>query len=188
MDAGLHLQSDMRALSFLVLFAVLPTEIAVGADNTHPYRSRLKRATVGKIALVRVAVGAGIAQIRNAPEKYGGGPEGFAKRLGSGFATHAVKTTVEHVVAARLHEDLNYHRSDKEGIAPRVAYALTSTVIIRNTGNGKRRPAAGRLAGNAAAGAFMQGVLAAGSGAATAGLGLAAEAGVNVVREFLPRR
>jgi len=45
--------------------------------------------------------------------------------------------------------------------------------------------AAGRLAGHAAAGAFTQGALAAGSGASTAGIGLAAEAGANVVREFV---
>ena len=97
-------------------------------------------------------------------------------------------TTVEHAVAARLHEDLNHHRSTKHGVAPRLAHALTSTVITRNTKTGKRTPAAGRLAGNAAAGAFTQGVLAAGSGASTAGIGLAAEAGANVVREFVPRR
>ena len=48
--------------------------------------------------------------------------------------------------------------------------------------------AAGRLAGHLAAGAFPQGALAAGSGASTAGIGLAAEAGVNVVREVAPRR
>ena len=61
-------------------------------------------------------------------------------------------------------------------------------MVTRNTKNGKRTPAAGRIAGNAAAGAFTQGALAAGSGASAAGIGLAAEAGTNVVREFAPRR
>lgn len=126
--------------------------------------------------------------MRNTPRKYGGGVTGFGKRLGSGFATNAVKTTVEHGVAAKLHEDLHYHRSTKHGVAPRLAHALKSTVVTRDTRNGKRRPAAGRLAGHAAAGAFTQGVLAAGSGASTAGIGLGAEAGANVVREFVPRR
>jgi hypothetical protein len=129
-----------------------------------------------------------VAQLRKSPRKYGGGASGFGKRLGAGFATNAVKTTVEHGVAARLHEDLNYHRSTKHGVAPRLAHALTSTVVTRNTETGKRTPAAGRLAGNAAAGAFTQGALAAGSGVSTAGIGLAAEAGANVVREFAPRR
>jgi hypothetical protein len=76
-----------------------------------------------------------------------------------------------------LYEDLNYHRSTRHGVAPPLPHALTSAVVTRNTKNGKRTPAAGRLAGHAAAGAFTQGVLAAGSGASTAGIGLAAEGG-----------
>ncbi len=108
--------------------------------------------------------------------------------MGAGFATNAVSQTVEHGVAAKLHEDLHYHRSNKRGVAPRLGYALKSTVITRNTRTGKRTPAAGRLAGHAAAGAFTQGVLAVGSGASTAGIGVAADAGANVVREFVPPR
>jgi hypothetical protein len=61
-------------------------------------------------------------------------------------------------------------------------------VITHNTRTGKRTPAVGRLAGHAAAGAFTQGVLAAGSGAATAGVGLGVDAGANVAREFIPPR
>src|SRR5436305_10650139 len=91
-------------------------------------------------------------------------------------------------MAAKLHEDLHYHRSNKHGVGPRLGYALKSTVVTRNTKTGKRAPAAGRIAGHAAAGAFTQGALAAGSGASTAGVGLAADAGANVAREFGPRR
>jgi hypothetical protein len=90
-------------------------------------------------------------------------------------------------VAARLHEDLHYHRSTKTGFAPRLGHALKSSVITRNTRNGKHRAAVGRLSGHAAAGAFSQAALHAGSGAATAGIGLGAEAGANVAREFWPR-
>ena len=154
----------------------------------HPYRTRWKKSVAGKGALARVTAGAGVAQLRNKPAKYGGGISGFGKRLGAGLATNAVGRTAEHVVAARLHEDLNYHRSNKKGVAPRLGYALKSTVVTRDTRNGRKRPAAGRLAGHAAAGAFTQGVLAAGSGASTAGIGLAADAGANVVREFIPRK
>jgi hypothetical protein len=95
---------------------------------------------------------------------------------------------VEHGVAAKLHEDLHYHRSQKHGVGPRLGYALKSTVVTRNNQTGKPTPAAGRLAGHAASGAVTEGVFAAGSGAATAGIGVAADAGANVVREFAPRR
>lgn len=156
--------------------------------SRHPYRKHWKHSVVGKGAVGRVTAGAAIGQARNYPRKYGGGAAGFGKRMGAGFASNAVGRTVEHGVAAKLHEDLHYHRSNKHGVGPRLAYAMKSTVITRDTRTGKSRPAAGRIAGHAAAGAFTQGVLAAGSGAATAGVGVAADAGANVAREFAPRR
>jgi len=142
---------------------------------------------LAKKAIAGVTVGAGIGQLRNRPKKFGGGVAGFGKRLGAGAATHAVKTTVEHGIAAKLHEDLHYHRSNKSGVGPRLGHALTSTVVTRNTRSGKRGPAVGRISGHAAAGAVSQGLLTGASGAATAGVGLAAEAGANVAREFWAR-
>jgi hypothetical protein len=176
------------ALAVLITLLAAAVEGAARKKTAHPYRTRWKHATIGKGAMGRVAIGAGVGQLRNSPRKYGGGISGFGKRLGAGFATNAVGKTVEHGVAAKLHEDLDYHRSNKQGVFPRLGYALKSTVVTRNTKSGKKRPAAGRLAGHAASGAFTQGVLAAGSGASTAGIGLAADAGANVVREFVPRR
>jgi hypothetical protein len=179
-----------KALAVALLLTLFAPCVVGAAQNStsHPYRKRWKEAVVGKRAMGRVAAGAAIGQLRNSPKKYGGGIAGFGKRLGAGFATNAVGRTVEHGVAARLHEDLDYHPSNKKGIGPRLGYALKSTVVTHDTKTGEQRPAAGRLAGHAAAGAFTQGVLAAGSGAATAGIGLAADAGANVVREFVPRR
>jgi hypothetical protein len=155
--------------------------------HTHPYRKHWKQSTFGKQALGGVVAKAGVGQLRGHPRNYGGGAAGFGKRLGAGFAAHGVKTTVEHVVAAPLHEDLHYHRSSKHGFGPRLGYALKSTVITHNTRSGKRQPAVGRLSGHAAAGAVSQAALHAGSGATTAGVGLAADAGANVAREFWPR-
>jgi hypothetical protein len=181
----------MRAALLLAIVVLLPVGVvhaATGKKTNHPYRRSLKHETVGKGALGRVTAGAGINQLRGKPSKYGGGVAGFGKRLGAGFAGNAVNQTVKHGVAAKLHEDLHYQRSNKHGVAPRLGYALKSTVITRNTRTGKQTPAAGRIAGHAAAGAFTQGVLAAGSGASTAGIGLAADAGSNVAREFIPPR
>jgi hypothetical protein len=83
-----------------------------------------------------MAAGAGVSQARHEPKQWGGGAVGFGKRTGAGFATHGVKTTVEHAVAAPLHEDLHYHRSNKRGFGPRLGYALKSTVVTRNTKTG----------------------------------------------------
>ena len=180
----------VRRIAQLVLIAVslAAADAAVTPRrNTHPYRKHWKHSTVGKGALGGVAAKAGVGQLRGSPRNYGGGAAGFGKRLGGGLATNAVKTTVEHTVAARLHEDLHYHPSNKKGVAPRLGYALKSTVVTRNTRSGKRRPAVGRISGHAAAGAVSEAALHAGSGASTAGIGLGAEAGANVAREFWPR-
>ena len=174
-------------IATLMLFPIGAVNTAVPSKQQHPYRRHWKHETFGKQAVTGVAAGAGVAQLRHSPRGFGGGAAGFGKRIGSGFATHSVKTTVEHAVATPLHEKLHYERSTKHGFGPRFGHALKSTVITRNTKTGKHTPAAGRLAGHAAAGAVSQAWLTAGSGASTAGLGLAADAGANVAREFWPR-
>jgi len=177
----------VRVLHFIAaVVCISGAALGATAYRSHPYRQHWKESVVGKRALGRVAVGAAIGQARNHPKNYGGGIAGFGKRLGAGFASNAVGRTVERGLAAKLHEDLHYQRSNKHGFGPRLAYALKRTVITTNTRTGKATPAAGRIAGHAAAGAFSQGVLAAGSGAATAGIGLGADAGANVAREFIP--
>jgi hypothetical protein len=181
----------MRRIAELALIA---TSFAVAhaavnpPQNEHPYRTDWKRATFGKAALAGTAAKAGVGQLTGHPQNYGGGAAGFGKRVGAGFAAHAVETSVEHLVAAPLHEELQYHPSGKTGFGPRLWYALKSTVVTRNTKTGKNVPAVGRLSGNAAAGVVSQVALHAGSGAATAGFGLGFHAGTNVAREFWPRK
>lgn len=175
-----------------ILLATMWTSVsisqAVVSEARHPYVQHWKKSTFGKRAVAGVVGRAGVSQLTNHPRQWGRGPSGFGKRVGAGFATHTVMTTVEHAVAAPLHEDLQYHHSNKRGVGPRLEHALVSTVVTRNTRTGRRTPAAGRISGHAAAGAFSQAALAGGSGAATAGVGLAADAGANVAREFWPRR
>src|SRR5579863_3887736 len=187
---------SVRRLAQLVLAAVSLAAANAAPDQpkpdqpkqeAHPYRKHWKQSIVGKAGVSGVMVKAGIGQLLGHPRNYGGGLEGFGKRLGAGFTTHVVKTTVEHAIAAPLHEDLIYHPSNMTGFRPRVLYALKSTVITHSTRSGKAHPAVGRLSGHAAAGVVSQLALHAGSGAATAGVGLAAEAGLNVAREFWPR-
>src|SRR5262245_24225329 len=143
----------MRIIIVLLTLMLAPASMldAAVSGQRHPYVRHWKGSTFGKRPVAGVAARAGIAHLRNQPPQWGGGAAGYGKRLGAGFGTHAVKTTVEHAVAAPLHENLQYHRSTKSGVAPRLGHALTSTVVTRNTKTGKRVPAAGRLSGNAAA-------------------------------------
>ena len=176
-------------LVFALLVLIAGNASAVGHQPTpHPYRRHWKESLTSKQAILGTAVGAGIGQARGDSRKYGGGVAGFGKHVGLGYATHAVGSTVEHLVAAQLHEDLHYHPSTRKGFGPRLKHALVSTVVTRNTRSGKHQVAAGKLSGSAASGAFAQAVLPGVSGASTAGLGLAAVAGTNVAREFWPHK
>jgi hypothetical protein len=179
--------SRIAQFAFLAILLANSKAAVIQPHDAHPYRKHWRHSTFGKKAIGAVVAGAGVGQLSRQPRNYGGGAAGFGKRLGAGFASHGIKTTVEHAVAAPLHEDLHYHRSSQRGFGPRLGHALKSTVITRNTKSGKRRPAVGRLSGHAAAGAVSQAALHAGSGASTAGVGLAAEAGANIGREFWPR-
>jgi hypothetical protein len=177
-------------LIFALLVFIAGNAWAVGHQpvRRHPYRRHWKESLTSKQAILGTVVFAGIGQARGDSRKYGGGVAGFGKHVGLGYATHAVGSTVEHLVAAPLHEDLDYHPSNRKGFGPRLKYALVSTVVARNTHTGKHQVAAGRLSGSAASGAFAATVLPAASGASTAGFGLAAVAGTNVAREFWPRK
>src|SRR5437588_9306959 len=118
----------MRVLVILAMVLALTSGLhATVSSSRHPYVKHWKKSTVGKRATAGVAARAGVGQLRNRPRKWGTGASGFGKRLGAGMGTHAVKTTVEHGVAAPLHEDLHYHRSNNTGVAPRLGHALAST-------------------------------------------------------------
>ena len=170
------------AILLAMMLGLASMSQAVAPPQRHPYVKHWKKSTIGKRPVAGAVARAGVGTLRK-----GGGASGFGKRVGTGLATNAVETSVEHAMAAKLHEDLHYHRSNQRGVAPRLKHALVSTVVTRNTKTGRRTPAAGRISGHAAAGAVSQAALAGGSGASTAGIGLGAVAGANVAREFWPR-
>ena len=83
---------------------------------------------------------AGVQQLRKKPSKYGAGLTGFGKRLGASFAANAVNKTVEHAVAAKLHEDLDYHRAPLRhawgiGVRPRSATSRASRLWKQTAGS-----------------------------------------------------
>lgn len=180
-------------LVFTCVFAVLPVSAAQPAkgrrETVHEYRHRL----VGKRSLAMAAGSAGLGQIRNHPREWGQGPAGFATRFGSALGTHMVKETIQFGVAAWHHEDPHYYRSDLHGTLPRLGYAVKSTFIVPRTNKPGKTVAASRLSGAFGAGlisrvwqpATTAGV---GAGFASGGIMLGADVGMNVAREFWPRK
>jgi hypothetical protein len=137
------------------------------------------------------ALHAGVNQVRRSPHQWGGGPVGFAERFGSSLGTHVAKNAIELGVAAAHNENLKYQPSNKHGTLPRLGYAVKHTFIVpRRTKPGKT-VALGRISGNMGAGAISQAWMPAagvGAGVATGGIGLGADVGANVAREFWPRK
>ncbi len=158
----------------------------------HPYRHEFVQRTIGKKAIIPVVGGATFHQIINSPHEWGSGAAGFGKRLGSSFGGNLVKTSIELPVAALRHEDLHYYPSDKTGFVPRLNHALVSTVITRKTTTGDKTVATGKISGALGGGLIASAWQPAGfsvaGGAASGGITLGAAAGVNVAREFWPRK
>ena len=142
-------------------------------------------------ALLFPAVQAGLNQARNRPQAWGQGVEGYGRRFGSAYGQHLIGSTVSNAIAFGLHEDNRYFKSGKTGVG-RLSYAITSTLLARHD-DGSRFISFSAIGGGAA-GAFIsrawqpRSANSAGDGAVSFGYTIAARAGVNVLREFLPRR
>jgi hypothetical protein len=155
---------------------------------------RYRRKVVNKNALIGSGANAAFGTARNRPHEWGRGPVGAAKRFGSSLGQHVAKESIQLGVAAARHENLRYQRSNKRGTLPRMGYAVKHTFIVPKTNKpGKKTVALGRISGNMGAGMLSrawQPASAAGLGAglASGGIGLGADVGMNMAREFWPRK
>jgi hypothetical protein len=179
-----------RTTCVVIGFLLLgPGLLPVGAEQSpaSEYAHRLFNPASG----VRSAVAAGIDQAAGTPSEWGGGIKGFGRRLGSAFGTHIIRSTIHFGVSKMLHEELDYHRSEKQGFRPRFTYALVATVVTRKTTTQKQTVAVGEISGILGGGLISRlwhpvRFHTVGSGLSSAGIGFAAEAGMNVMREFWP--
>jgi len=183
----------MRANIAIVTLVTAGLAAAEAPPQAHPYRKQYMHETFGKKAYIGTAGRAAFGQALNRPHEWGRGPSGFGKRLASGFATHVVKNSIQYGVASIRHEDLEYHRSTKRGFGPRLQHALVSTVVTHKTTTGQRTVAAGRISGAMGSGLISRAwqparLRTVSSGLSTGGIMLGAEAGMNVAREFWPRK
>ena len=184
----------MRRLPTAMCIFALACGAAVERRTTkHPRLHEYRREVFTKHAAVGAGASAAMGTLRNHPHEWGSGPAGFAKRAGSSFGQHVVKGTIEFGVAGLRHENLHYQGSNKHGTLPRLGYAVKSTFIVPRTNRKGKTVATSRIAGNLGAGmisrawqpASSAGV---GAGLASGGIGLGADVGANVAREFWPRK
>jgi hypothetical protein len=187
-----------KELSTVLLIVTVPiAALAADPDATAPksgtpqQESYLHHVFGGPGPALKSAAGAGISQAKGTPHEWGGGVTGYAKRLGSTFGKHIVKSSIHYGVARLRHEELGYRPSEKHGFGPRLQYALVSTVITRKTTTGGRTVATGEIAGLVGSGLISRlwqpaSLHTVASGFGSAGISLGADAGFNVVREFWP--
>lgn len=178
----------------LMLAAIGPSAIACeDSEPERPTKARFVKHTFSPGSVARAGGKAILGQALNSPEEWGGGVVGFAKRFGSAFAGHVVRNSIRYPVAYFRHEALDYRPSEKHGFGPRLIYALQSSVITHKTTTGRRTVASGAISGTIGSGLISRlwqpaSAHTVASGFSSAGISLGADAGMNVVREFWPRR
>jgi len=185
-----------RRISLLLVLAVVPAlaadpDTSVPKSQTSEQEGYLHHVFAGPGPFLKSAAGAGISQAKGTPHEWGGGMKGYARRLGSGFGKHIVKSSIRYGVGRLRHEELHYRPSGREGFTPRLKYALVSTVITRKTTTGNRTVAVGEISSVIGSGLISRlwqpaSVHTVASGFGSAGISFGADAAYNVVREVWP--
>ena len=178
-----------------VVAVLCVVSLAGAASPASEKRSTLReyrKKIINPEAAARAAAVAGINTARNVPHEWGGGVAGFGKRAASAFGQHIVKGTIEMGVGAWHHENLSFQPSNLQGTWPRLKYAVKGTFIVPRTDKPGKTVALGRISGNLGAGIISRAWQPAssaslGAGIASGGIGLGADVGVHVAREFWPR-
>ena len=135
-------------------------------------------------------VGAAIGQARDAPHEWGQGVQGFATRYGSGVAGNLSRQTFAFVLESALHEDPRYFPSEDKSTKQRLLNVVKQVVICK-TDDGRSSPAYGRVISQFAGGQFTNlwqpaSTGSVGDGLVRAFIGLGADAGYNLLQEFIP--
>jgi len=133
---------------------------------------------------------AGITQAQNSPQQWGQGAAGYGLRFANYYGEAVVADVLQMSGEDILHEDNLYYGSGKRGFGSRVAYAVKSSVLARGR-DGTQHFSISQV-GSTAGASFISrlwqpaGHGSASDGAVNFGISMATNAGVNVVREFLP--
>ena len=135
---------------------------------------------------------AGVEQAADWPKETGQGGRAYARRFGNAYAFNAITMSLQDGFALGLGEDNRYFASGRQGVARRLEFALVSPFLAWH-GDGSRSVSISAL-GGVAAGSLIQ---LAWQPPNTAnmryvgfsfGMTFAFRMGLDVVREFGPRR
>jgi hypothetical protein len=148
----------MRSKIFFTLLLFLTTVFYTNAQNTEPKDTTVKPQTqttkkddeyvrpdskkrfrcyvksiVGPMAFARTTVSAGFSTWRNSPHEWGEKWEGFGRRFASGLGKSAIKNTTQFGLDESFKLDSAFYRSKKPKFGGRLADALASPFVARDT-------------------------------------------------------
>jgi hypothetical protein len=164
-------------------------------DKFHPFtaKERLKIYTKDLISpfhFILAGAQAGITQWQNSPPEWGQGAAGYGRRYANYYAYQTTSQYMQMIGEDILHEDNYYYGSGYHGFWRRTKYAVKSSWLARGA-DGTQHFSISQI-GSTAGAAFVSRLWQPGprdiaaDGAKSFGLALASNAGVNVLREFLP--
>lgn len=140
--------------------------------------------------LFLAGVSAGITQLQDSPRAWGLGAQGYGIRFANYYGNATISNILQMTGEDLLHEDNLYYGSGEHGVWKRLKYAVASSVLARGS-DGTQHFSVSQVASTAGA-SFISRLWqprsndSAGDGAVNFGINMASNAGLNVVREFLP--
>jgi len=154
-------------------------------------RTRLYyRTMINPLSFIKAGFSAGFDQWADKPKEWEQGGSGYGKRYANILGQYSIQRTATFGLSSLLHEDNRYFNSGKQGIWPRLGYALGSGLLARHD-DGSRHISISQL-GGVAAGAFLSRTWlppsqnSAKDGAVSFGITMGSNIGFGVVKEFLP--
>jgi hypothetical protein len=164
-------------------------------DQFHPFtaKERLKVYTkdlVSPFHFILAGAQAGVTQWQDTPHEWGEGAAGYGRRYANYYAYQTTSQYMQMIGEDILHEDNYYYGSGYHGFWKRTKYAIKSSVLARGA-DGTQHFSISQV-GSTAGAAFVSRLWqprstdTAADGAKSFGFALATNAGVNVLREFLP--
>ncbi len=165
-----------------------PKPVATDHQMLHKY----VWSTLGLDGALSATLGSSLAQWKESPPEWGRNATGYARRWVSQYAEAAIGDGAKYAVAHFLHHDPSFTRCECFGFGRRLRHSVVAPFTAR-TRDGTRVPSPASLAG------FLTGRVVSSStwypaplgtrdGLRHAGVSLVTKIGVNVFKEFRPRR
>jgi hypothetical protein len=155
-------------------------------ERTHLYLKTM----INPLGFIKAGLSAGLDQWSDKPSEWEQGASGYGKRYANILGQYSIQRTVTFGLSSLLHEDNRYFNSGKQGLWPRLGYALSDGMLARHD-DGSRHFSISQT-GGVAAGAFLSRLWlprsqnSAGDGAVSFGITMGSNIGFGVLKEFLP--